>query len=121
MTYYNELCIGGKPILAPDADVKVTVEDLQSDATGRDESGYLHRYILRRGLLSWTLHYSRLTPEEYRYMEELFSGSPTVEVTWVDPKGDTKTCTAYRTGHTITVHNVRSGYYRNYGFTLQQC
>ena len=39
--------LDGKPIVAPDEDVEMSFEDLDSAQSGRDESGFMHRIRVR--------------------------------------------------------------------------
>ena len=51
MRAYDELFrVDGQPLLAADAGVELQFSDLDSDAAGRDESGYLHRDVLRKAV-----------------------------------------------------------------------
>jgi len=115
------LLIDGVQILPPDADVQLQLRDLEDCASGLDESGFLHRRLLRSGLKGWSLRYSFLSRAQYRYMESLFAGKAAFTVTYVDADGGEKTCTAYRTHHTVTVYDARRGWYRSYGFDILQC
>ena len=56
--------INGKPILAPDAEVVVSYSDLDASDAGRDESGFMHRIVVRHKVGSWKFSYSHLTEEE---------------------------------------------------------
>ena len=70
--FYNDFLIDDKPILAPDAGVELKLTDLDSQDSGRDESGVMHRIVLRKGVRTWDFSYSALTAEEYQYMLSLF-------------------------------------------------
>lgn len=119
--FYYDLQIDGKPVLAPDADVQMEFSDLDSSESGRDESGFMHRIVLRRNVKVWSLPYAVLTNEEYRYMESLFEGKDEFTVDYRDGKGNPAKCVAYRSKHSITIHNVRAGLYKNYKFNLIEC
>ena len=43
----NLYLIDGKPVLVPDEGVSESYEDLDSDASGRDQSGIMHRSLIR--------------------------------------------------------------------------
>ena len=62
-----------------------------------------------------------LTREEYRYLESLFGGKPEFTATYRDHHGEESTFRAYRSGHSITVRNARTGLYKNYKLTLIEC
>ena len=75
--YDFEYQIDGRPMLVPDAGVGISFTDLDADDTGRDESGYMHREVLRERVRTWSFSYAFLTHEEYQYIMSLFSGKPT--------------------------------------------
>ena len=59
--------IGGKPMLVPDVEVVVSYSDLDASDSGRDESGYMHRIVVRHKVGSWKFTYAHLTEEEKQY------------------------------------------------------
>ena len=118
---YYDLQIDGKPILVPDEDVQMEFSDLDSSESGRDESGVMHRIILRRNVKTWSLSYAVLNREEYRYMESLFAGKDQFTVSYVDKDRCEARCVAYRSKHSLTIHNVRLGVYKNYKFNIIEC
>lgn len=117
---YNFL-IDGEPILVPDADIAVSFEDLDSSESGRDESGVMHRIVLREGMRKIPLSYGFLKAEEYRYMESLFKGRSHFEVEIIGLDGDSTKFDAYRSKHSITIRNIRTGLYTNYNFNIIEC
>lgn len=119
--FYNDLLIDGKPILVPDEDVTIEYTDIDTDESGRDESYYMHRIVARRGVKKWPLPYAFLTRDEYLYMESLFTDKDEFTVTYTDHDGSVKTCIAYRSNHSITVRNAKTGAYRNYKFNIIEC
>ena len=121
MVEFFDLLIDGKPVLIPDQDMVMDYTDLDSPETGRDDAGIMHRIILRQNVRKFQLSYSTLTREEYRYLESLFGGKPEFTVTYRDHHGEESTFRAYRSGHSITVRNARTGLYKNYKLTLIEC
>lgn len=113
--------INGKPVILPDADVELSCADLDSGDSGRDESGVMHRQVVRFRVKTWSFNYTFLTEEEYRYMESLFDGLGEFEFTFPLPGGTVGTCTAYCSSTGIVVHNLRTGDYRNYKFKIIEC
>ena len=115
--------IDGKEMLPPDAGLDMSFEDLDGAASGRDAAGYMHRKMLRQKVGKWSFSYSRLTPEQYKYMEGLFAGKATFDFTYPDPENNaqSKTLRAYRTVQGITWENVRTGELRNYKFSVVEC
>ena len=119
--YYFDLLIDGRPILVPDADITINYEDLDSEESGRDEGGYMHRIILRERVKKILLPYALLSREEYRYMESLFQGKPQFSVDCRDENGSPLSFIAYRSKHSITIHNAKNGTYKNYSFNIIEC
>lgn len=118
---YPDFRIDDVPILVPDQDVECEYNDLDSDETGRDESGVMHRIVLRRGVKKWSLTYDTLTREEYLYMRSLFDGKSEFEFMYRDHDGEMATCIAYHSNHSITVRNARTGLYKNYKISIIEC
>lgn len=118
---WYDFLIDGNPILVPDEEIQISKEDLDGEDSGRDESGYMHRIRLREGVRSIPLSYWSVNHAEYKYMESLFSGKPEFTVRYKDPDGNEQTFTAYRSKHSITLRNHRTGDYRNYSFNVIEC
>ena len=115
--------VNGKPLLAPDGGVGVTYADLDAADAGRDESGVMHRYLVRRKVASWEFVYSHITEAEKQYMESIFPDSATFSFTHPDrlDSRKSKTSTCYRSQYTITWRDAKSGLWSNYGFRIIQC
>ena len=119
--FYFDLCIDGAPVLAPDAGLEMEYTDLDGAESGRDESGVMHRFLLRSGVRKLTLQYQSLTREEYRYMQSLFGGKATFQVTYRDHNGAPATFQGYHSNHTITIQNAKTGLYKDAKFALIEC
>lgn len=119
----NLFLIDGVPMLAPDADMEVSYEDLDSSASGRDEAGVMHRLVLRHQVGKWSFIYDCLTRQEYAYMEGLFAGKSHFQFTFPSPTSpnQTQTVTAYRSQHGIGWRCVQTGQFRNYKFNIIAC
>lgn len=115
--------INGSPMLVPDAEVEVSYEDLDAADSGRDESGYMHRSMVRCKVASWKFTYSHLTEEEKQYMEALFSSAATFRFTHpsrVDASiPETTKC--YRSKYGICWKNARTGLWGGYSFNIIEC
>ena len=118
---YYGLLIDGKPILVPDSDMAVELNDLDHSDSGRDELGFMHRVVLRHNVKSLSVSYETLTMEEYKYMESLFYQKADFVVAYRDLDGKAKTFRAYRSKHSIVIHNAASGIIKNYSFKLIEC
>ncbi len=119
--HYQDILIDGQPILVPDADAAVSFEDLDSSESGRDEGGYMHRVVLRTDMKKITLSYASITRKDYIYMESLFRGKTDFKVDCRNFDGGLLSFRAYRSKHSITVFNARTGAYRNYSFNIIEC
>lgn len=118
---YYGLLIDGKPILVPDNDMAVEMNDLDHSDSGRDELGFMHRVVLRHKVKIMSLKYSTINLEEYRYMESLFSQKADFTVAYRDLAGKEQTFRAYRSKSSIVIHNADSGIVKNYGFKIIEC
>ena len=118
---FYDLQINRKPILTPDCDVAVEFSDLDDADSGRDESGVMHRIVLRRKVRSFSLSYAVLSLEEYAYMESIFNGKDEFLVEYRGMDGRTDSFTGYRSKHSIVVHNIRTGECKNYKFNIIEC
>lgn len=113
--------IDGQPMLAPDENIKITMEDIDAADSARDESGFLHRFIARQNAGKWLFSYAFLTAEEYAYMENLFAGKATFRFVYSDCAGKLKEITAFRNQHEILWKSVTAGEFSNYQFSIQAC
>lgn len=118
---YFDLMIDDKPILVPDQDLEIEYNDLDSDETGRDESGVMHRLVLRYCVRKFSLAYDSLTREEYLYMRSLFDGKSEFKVSYRDHDGYAAEFQAYHSNHSITIRNARTGLYKNYKISIIEC
>lgn len=116
-----DFMIDNRPILLPDAGVQINMEDLDSSESGRDESGVMHRIVLREKVRKYSLPYGTLTRDEYLYLMSLFAGKPTFEVEKREPDGQMVTFTAYCSKVGISLHNKRTGLYKNLTLNIIEC
>ena len=117
----NDFLIDGHPILIPDEDVQINLEDLDSSESGRDESGVMHRIVLREKVRKYSLPYGTLNKEEYMYIMSLFAGKPTFEVEKREPDGTIAKFPAYCSKVGISLHNKRTGLYKNLTLNIIEC
>lgn len=121
MTLSEKFKIDGKAMVVPDQDVELSKSDLDSSDSGRDESGIMHRTVIRHRVRTWSFNYSYLTAAEYAYMESLFDGRAEFTFTFPQANGTSGTCLAYCSNNSITVRNIRTGDYRNYKLKIIEC
>jgi len=113
--------IDNKPILMPDEGVEISMSDLDAEDSGRDESGVMHRQVVREKVITFGLTYAVLTREEYQYMESLFAGKPTFTVECLDLNGRVAEITAYCSKMSVSLHNVKTGIYKKLKFSIIEC
>lgn len=114
--------IDGKPMLAPDEEVVCSYEDLDDAASGRDESGAMHRFVARYKVGAWQFTYGYLTEQERQYMESLFADCPSF--TFTHPSradGAPEDTVCYRSKYSLSWKNARTGLWSGYGFSIIEC
>lgn len=122
-SFTNAFAVNGVPMLAPDGEVEVHYEDLDSAGAGRDQTGVMHRLPVRYKLGVWSFRYAHLTEEEKRYMEGLFPEAGTFSFTHpgrLDAE-TSETTTCYRSKYAITWRNAATGLWSGYSFQIIQC
>ena len=119
--YDTEFLIDNRPILVPDEGMQINLEDLDSSESGRDESGVMHRIVLREKVRKYSLQYKTLDRDEYVYLMSLFSGKPTFQVETRDADGKSVKFTAYCSKHGISLFNKRTGLYKNMTLNIIEC
>ena len=117
---YHGFRVDGSPLLVMDADMEISVEDLDSSESGRDESGTMHRIVLAEKTIV-TIHYSILTLREYKYIMSLFRGKADFWFTWMDENGNLRSYKAYCSKRTATLHNRKLGIYKNMSLKIIEC
>ena len=118
---YYDFLIDGKPVLMPDEGLSIGVSDMETEDSGTDESGVMHRFLLREKVRSFGLAYDTLNLEEYRYMRSLVQGKTTFGVKYRDPDGQLTELTAYCTGYSIALHNARLGLFKGLKLEILEC
>ena len=108
--------VDGQPLLVPDGPVELSWQDLDSDSAGRDESGFLHRAVLRRGVHTWGFTYAVLTAQERAYLLSLFDGKDTFAF-----ESDEGACTAYCARGEVRLWNRTQGVYKGMKFNIIEC
>ena len=116
-----EYLVDGKPMLAADQGVVLKYADLDSQDAGRDESGYLHRSVLRERVRTWGFTYGVVTGEELSYLTDLFAGKPTFLFRFRNAQGQEECCRCYCSNHSVTFQNRRTGLYQNLKFNIIEC
>ena len=118
----NLFMINGKPLLAPDAPLEVKFEDLDAYDSGRDQSGVMHRLVVRYKVPSWEFRFSNLTQQEKDYLESLFPDEPTFAFTHPDRRtGEATVTQCYRSQYGISWRNSATGLYSGYSFRIISC
>ena len=118
---YYDLQIDGQPVPVPDADLSVEVLDREAEDSGYDESGVLHRFLVRRQVRSITLLYDVINREEYRYLCALVGGKDTFLVQYRDADGQPSELIGYCTGLQTALHNAKQGIYKGLKLVIREC
>ena len=119
--FSEEYLINDKPLLAPDMDVSISENDLDSDASGRDESGVMHRVVMREAVRTWEFTYAVLDAEDYSYIISLFKGNASFRFSFRETDGTMATVTAYCAKRNIILRNYSTGEYKNFKFNIIEC
>lgn len=112
--------VDGSALLAPDEGVEISLSDLDSSDSGRDESGIMHRFVVREKVRTFGFSYAILDAADYAYLTGLFSGKSTFTFSYTE-NGATKACTAYCSKSSVVLHSSRTGLYKNLKFNIVEC
>lgn len=115
-TRLTNLLIDGLPLPCPDAGVIIAKNDLDSEDTGRDESGYMHRLVVRYGVKTWEFPYAVISAADFAYIESLIANKPEFQVDFWGV-----TTTAYCAKLSATIANVVTGDYRDVTLKIIEC
>lgn len=120
---FDQFKINDKPMFAPDADIDFSYEDLDSADSGRDESGYMHRIVVRYKVMSGSFEFSHISEADMQYMESLFPDEPDFEFTRPSRTDSSVLVTTrcYRSKYGISWRSARTGEWRNYKFSIIEC
>ena len=123
MTLTELYQIDGKSLLAPDAGVEMSFEDLDAAESGRDESGFMHRIVARSKVGVWNFNYSHLTGAEYAYLLSILPTGGNFAFIYPDPcdSSKPKQTTAYLSKYGVVWQNASTGEYRNLKFSIIEC
>ena len=115
--------VDGQPMPAPDEEPEFSYSDLDSSDSGRDESGVMHRIVVREKVGTWSFSYAHLSDEDLAYLRNLFAGK--AQFTFTHPvfgsSNATESCTAYMSQYSAVWKNQRTGQWRNFKFNIIQC
>lgn len=118
--YSTQYDIDGSPLLEPDEEPSISKSDLDAADSGRDESGIMHRIVVREKVTTFGFSYAVLDREDYAYMEKLIEGKHEFTFGYVDSDGESHKITAYCSKTSIVLKS-RSGLYKNFKFNIIQC
>lgn len=115
--------VDGQPMPAPDEEPEFSFSDLDASDSGRDESGVMHRVVVREKVGTWSFSYAHLSDEDLAYLRNLFAGK--AQFTFTHPvfgsSNATESCTAYMSQYSAVWKNQRTGQWRNFKFNIIQC
>lgn len=115
--------INGQPLFAPDEEVDMNFEDLDSDDSGRTETGTMFRIVVRYKVGKWSFEYAGISMDEYIEQEKLFPDAPNFQFghpSRLDPRVQ-EVSTCYRSKYSITYQSVVTGFMKNYKFNIIEC
>lgn len=123
MTLTDLYKIDGKPMPVPDEGIEMSFEDLDDAQSGRDESGFMHRIVVRSKVGVWNFNYSHLTQQEYAYLLSILPTGGSFTFTHPSQEDSTvsRDTTAYLSKYGIVWHSARTNTYRNLKFSIIQC
>lgn len=115
--------IDGEAMYAPASDQAHSFEDLDSADSGRDESGYMHRFLVREKVGTWAFEYPACTEAEKRAILAQFAGKATFAFTHPGKLDSAvpETCTAYMSKYSIAWYCARDGLWHNLKFNIIEC
>ena len=115
--------IDGKAMIAPDENMEMSFEDIDAADAGRDESGFMHRSLVRRKVGKWSFHYTHLSQEELAYLESILpqEGSFTFTHPALSDCQVAESCTAYLSGYSLLWRGAKSKTYRDLKFNIIEC
>lgn len=116
-----DFMIDGQPVPAPDAGVQLKREDVESEASGMDERGVYHRFVLRSRLKKWTLRYCLLTQQEMQYLQGLFDGKETVTVRYRQLDGSYASCKAWCGCDSGALVDSQQALWKDFVLTVMEC
>ena len=117
---YYEYQVDGKPILVPD-NVEIGENDIDAEDSGRDESGIMHRQVLRERVKTWGFSFAVLSRMDYRYLNHLFAGKADFEFKYRGLDGQPVKTRAYCSKLSVTQYNAKLGIYKNLKFNIIEC
>jgi hypothetical protein len=116
MRYLDTCLIDERPILVPDENAEISRSDIDAEDSGRDESGIMHRFVVRERVMKWVFNYAHLTKEEYNYLKSLTEGKPEFQFSFF---GDVYT--AYCSNDSAVLRNAITGEYKDFKLTIIEC
>lgn len=119
--YDFDFQVDGRPLLMPDAGVAVKKQQLLAADSGRDESGFLHRRLLRQDMRQWDFSYGAVTAGEYRYLMSLFEGRGSFLFSFRAEDGQPQTARCYWDGCTASLFDTAQGVYKSLKFSVVEC
>ena len=116
----NLFLINGEPMFPPDEDMEFSFEDIDSADTGRDETGKMHRIVVRYKVGKWSFSYKVMDEADYQHLESLFPDEGSFQFTHPRRLNSSvpETTECYRSKYSISWRNARLGKWMNYKFNI---
>ena len=122
MTLTELYKINGNAMPVPDAEMEMCFSDLDAAESGRDESGFMHRIVVRQKVGTWNFCYSSLTQQEYTYLLSILPKDGSFLFT--RPKQDgsgSEQSRCYLSNYSVVWRSAMTGMYRNLKFSIIEC
>ena len=110
-------------LLVPDNEISESYEDIDSPDTGRDETGYMRRTVVRYKVGKWGFEYKTLSKHDYAALESLFGDNATFMFTHPSRTNpDTLVTTeCYRSKYSLTYFDTKRQVWKNCKFNIIEC
>lgn len=118
--FIEDFQINGTPMLNPDRGIGYEENDIMSEDSGRDESGFMHYFVVRKGVKTWKFVYSVLEPDEYVYIKNQLKDKNGFTFMYKDETGEIHQTTAYSTKVSTEYWSARRGVYKNLEFEINE-
>lgn len=112
--------VNGYPLFAPDENVEMSFEDLDSEDSGRSETGEMFRIVVRYKVGKWTLEYAAINMDEYIAQEALFPDAPDFQFGHPSRRNPNvmEVTRCYRSKFGIAYESKITGMIKNYKFSI---
>lgn len=119
--FHYEYMVDGKPLLVADADVQITVYDVESGDSGKDESKVIHRKLAQKKMRQHIFSFFHATEADYKYLETLLLGKSSFIFSYRKAGGSIRKATGYCEKVSGYLHDSKRQIYKKVKFTIEEC